>query len=437
MATPEENNVVDFGKGAAGGESIAKILKSKGPVVKCVVLRHMLPDGKDVKPHPSIDMHEVEEVASQIKVSDGAEKTHDEESSRASSKPKSPRPHHREILTELIDEIQLDTTPKENGAKKVLGGDVTFLGQYPEEGTILMVRADQIEDLATIEDFSIKELVKLCQTSPDIVYDEKTMLEKADLVDAVRNAQLPVNPHNLQPPFHKSLVRGDILILRVAHMEDNEEENDEADESISKAAEKFFEMSNISNEEFFLDYTKEEYIKFAERIDIVPPKSPRSESDDGDDEDEEAEEEDSENAEGNGDDEEDDDEPWMGEVADEEEDKHALLNLILGEVLKKFRADNKRGPNSEELLQLRSEIAGKLGLKLDGSTLKRLAERDQKPLSPSPKKVKFTPEVATAEIEDESDEQDDEKPAAKKSTSGGDIYDDDDDDDDEAKSEPE
>ena len=46
-----------------GGESIAKVLQSKGPVVTCVLLRHMLKTGKDTKPHAVITKAAAESAA--------------------------------------------------------------------------------------------------------------------------------------------------------------------------------------------------------------------------------------------------------------------------------------------------------------------------------------------------------------------------------------
>ncbi|CAJ1934368.1 unnamed protein product [Cylindrotheca closterium] len=109
-----------------------------------------------------------------------------------------------------VKAIRLDTTPKNQMVAKTLGGPFTFLGQYEDEGLMIMVRRD-----------------------PD--------------------DNLPTNPHKLQPPFNETTVKGDILLLKVAP-ESPEEENSEVFKP---------------NEEFFLSYTKEEYEVFAARKDIV------------------------------------------------------------------------------------------------------------------------------------------------------------------------
>jgi hypothetical protein len=247
------------------------------------------------------------------------------------------------------------------------------------------------------------------------------MLEKSDLVAAVRDAQLPVNPHKLQPPFNKVIVRGDILIIKVADVDEEEQEENAQDQetATAKAIADFTKMSAVSNEEFFLDYTRDEYIAFASRTDIVAPKVEHPSSGEESEEEEEEEEEDEDQEES--DENEDDDDEYQAEDLDEEEDRRALLNLILGEVLKKFRQENGRGPDSEELLELRRQVAAKLGLKLEEQPTVSDDDDDKKRAAASSgsspqqqKKVKFTPEVAAKADEDEKpgDGEGDKKPKA-------------------------
>ncbi len=87
------------------GVDIAKIMSSSGPVVKCVLLKHMANSGRDTKPHASPKAAE----------DDG-------------------HPHKRPVLTELIEEVSVDTTTSKNQVQAVLGGPFIFLGQYPDEG---------------------------------------------------------------------------------------------------------------------------------------------------------------------------------------------------------------------------------------------------------------------------------------------------------------
>lgn len=182
--------------------------------------------------------------------------------------------------------IKVDTTPKKEEVSKILGGPFTFLGQYEEEGIVLMIRKESTEELAT-------------------------------------------NPHKLQPPFDDSEIKGDILVMKVAPEEDAE---------------------NATNEEFFLHYTKEEYLKFAARTDVVAPPMQPMETDD----EEESDGEEEEDASIEGEDDEDD-----------EEAGDAFINLLMGQVLKKFMEENGREPDEQELQALKSAIAQKMGIETE------------------------------------------------------------------------
>ena len=215
--------------GKVHGSDIAQVLTSSGPVVNCVLLRHMRKDAKDVKPHP---------------VSTNVDET-----------------HKREVLIELIEDIQVDTTPSKNAIKGILG-PFTFIGQFPTEGVVAMAPKDLPEDLQSLP---IGKLRALCEEAE---IDTKGMLEKNEMVQALENNLLPVNPHKLQPPLDGIVVRGDILLLKVA----------ETEETLDEANGEEKDMHVLSNEEFFLNYSKEEYIAFASRTDVVAP-----EDDEGDD----------------------------------------------------------------------------------------------------------------------------------------------------------
>jgi hypothetical protein len=318
------------------GEEIASILSSKGPVVKCVLLKHMRPTGRDVKPHPA--------------------------------SPKAAEEHKREVLVELIEEIEIDTTPSKSEVKKVLGGPFTFLGQYPDEGIILMVRKDLPDDL---EMQSTKTLRDLCF---DTNIDTKSMVEKQELVSALIDSQLPVNPHSLQPPFDGVVVRGDILLMKVA---ETDEFLDADGRSSGEAS-----IAILSNEDFFLHYTKAQWVAFASRTDVVAPETPQHNDDSSASEDEEGED--------------DEDFDLQDEDASDEdasdEDRQAMLNLIMGEVLKKFRSENGRGPNTEELLELRSQVATQLGVEVASIDAEQDRKREIKDEDRAhiQKKVKFT-----------------------------------------------
>jgi Family of unknown function (DUF5880) len=399
------------GSTIGGADSIATVLKSAGPIVRCVLLQHMRPSGRDV--HPHLDASVVLDLDTKPSTKTTAATTFppEEDATDLTELPIHP-PKCREVLTELIQELNVDTTPGLNGVQNILGGNFTFIGQYPDEGIVLMARADQFADLDDVDELSIRELKAIIQDNLDVIdVNPATMLDRSDLVQAVKEAQLPINPHVLQPPFDDFAVRGDILLMRVADNPDDNDDDDDDNEhdpvlAMNKAISEFTSTTAIPNDEFFLDYTKEEYILFASRTDIVPLHT-EDDTDEYDDEEDREEVDDDEYEKGGEGDDDDDDEYTGDNLLDEEEDKRVLLNLILGEVIKSFRHENGRGPDSEELLELRSQVAEKLNLPLPppaspvADTRKRKNVNDGNNLqsdetncnSPSSKKVKFTPDV--------------------------------------------
>ena len=360
------------------GEHIAKMLRSDGPIVSCVLLKS--------KSNAQDNGNDNDAPASDAKPS-------------AAAKDEKDAP--RVVLANLISEVKIDTTPKKQMVAQTLGGPFTFLGQYEDEGIVVMVRRPE-----------------------DIENDDDS--------DAVPN------PHSLQPPLHNAEVLGDILLMRVAAVEEDEQkENDEkgdgdGDAASSTDAEAKSSDTNetdeskdsqgesvagriVPNEEFFLDYTKEEYIKFASRTDIVatepPEEGDESEVDLSEDDDEEDDDFDVES----------DDEDDM----DDEECQIGMMNLILAQILKRFREENGRGPNTEELLAMRSALAEKLGIDESlvnesvhvGSAEEQLNESEKRKIDDSKdsahkqKRVKFNnkdeikimtdDEEATSELKDE------------------------------------
>eukprot|EP00980_Cylindrotheca_fusiformis_P029259 scaffold22779_cov137-Cylindrotheca_fusiformis.AAC.1 len=191
----------------------------------------------------------------------------------------------------VVKDLQVDTTPKKQMVKQILGGPFTFLGQYEDEGIMLMMRKDQ-DDL---------------------------------------KLRLPINKHKLQPPFQESVVHGDILAIKVAS---------EEEEAKSSAV--------MSNEEFFLDYTKDEYEKFAARTDIQIPKPPPTKAPDTtmSDEGEESEEEEEEEVDGE---------------SDSEDEEGGFMAVLMGQVIERFQQEHGRMPNEQELQALESAISQKLG----------------------------------------------------------------------------
>jgi len=146
--------------------------------------------------------------------------------------------------------------------------------------------------------------------------------------------------------------------------DNNNDDNDAAKSEESKVAAAAMAPSPPSNDDFFLDYTKEEYIAFASRTDVVAPEVAQEEEV-GEGEEEGIEESGSENEEEN-----DNDEDFEigedGEFGSDEEDDSpvAMMNLIMGQVLRRFQEEHGRGPDTRELLDLRSALAEKLGVEV-------------------------------------------------------------------------
>ncbi|KAL3780700.1 hypothetical protein HJC23_003525 [Cyclotella cryptica] len=256
-------------------------------------------------------------------------------------------------LAHLIHEISVDTTPRKSQVASILGGDFTFLGQYESEGIMVMVRR------------------------PDWQHDPDWREEDIPLI----------NPHKLQPPLKGVEVRGDILLMRVAETneeldeenDNDENENHKEDDTQLNSQDTVAKIHVPSSEEFFLDYTREEYLKFAARTDIV--------WEEPEEEDEEAEEEEEDdcdettlcvtNCESNGEapKQSDDNEEQLDpsyepdadssdEEYDSEEHQIGMMNLILGQILRKFHEENGRGPNTLELLDMRKNLADRLGVEV-------------------------------------------------------------------------
>jgi hypothetical protein len=463
-----------------GGADIAEIMSSKGPVVKCVMLRCQRPlanrdssltvaspddlNANSIVTNSSYEISEESKPYANLTDKGGDSTTGDEQDTD---------PTTRVVLTEWIDQVEIDTTPSKSMVAKALGGQFTFLGQYQDEGVVLMARnlPDDLEDeikekvdddddddgIADDDDddddqpttrttdevkellsrnFKVSELKELCHER-EIATDD--MVEKGEVIEALIQYQRtlpPYNCHRLQPPLHKVRVRGDILILRVAETNEELDENDGDDDEEKKVAgdeddvddddavvvqgkqskvedrdndgeaedekqkdataknnndavagtadvdedthnaDDTKETSVLSNEEFFLDYTKSEYVAFASRTDI-PEHEVEYEEDDDDNNDE------------------DDDGPVgiIGQNGEEveEEEKSAVFNLVMKEVLKTYREENGRGPNTQELLELRANIAKELDFQvsdvMDGDWDKEAKRKE----SPSGRGIAFHP----------------------------------------------
>ena len=272
------------------GVDIAGMLQSQGPVIKCVLLKANTKDHPDTKP--------IEPATNSNK---------------------------RNILTHLIEQIDVDTTPKKSMVQQILGGTFTFLGQYEDEGIVLMIRN----------------------------------------VDGEQEHSLQINSHVLQPPLQETIVWGDILVMKVAATNEDlsdDEEDEENDKELVKVP---------KSDEFFLDYTKADYIAFSERTDVVAPEPDKIEHEEDDEENsvEEEAEDSGEEEESNNKHEEnkerDSDEEWDSDNGDDEgETRTAMMNLVMRQILRRFHEENGQGPNTQELLDLRSAVAEKMGVQV-------------------------------------------------------------------------
>ena len=162
-------------------------------------------------------------------------------------------------------------------------------------------------------------------------------------------------------------------------------------------------------------------MKFAIRTDVVAP-TIEAPDDDDDDEEENSYDDDDEDEEADGDEDDDEEDYEVGIDDLDEKEKPALLNLILGELLKKFRKEHGRGPDSEELLEIRRQVAERLGVHLEDSSVpKQLPgeESDDDKHEPSPKRVKFSGgDDEAGEGHDPDGADDDSKPAASTPSKG-------------------
>jgi len=244
------------------GDDITRILNSAGPIVTCVLIR------------PS-------------------ESNNDEEKE------------------DIITEVRIDTTPQKREVENVLGGPITFLGQYIEEGVVVMTKKEEDEENTT------------------------------------RNRiKLPM-------PLHE-VVAYSALVMKVSQEDDDD---------------------NTTNEDFFLDYSKEKYLDLVNRGG-EERQEPIQEDKDGD-----GNEEEQSNDEGSDVEDEDVDVDSDGVVLDDdddydddfedddeemdldsEEERIGMLNLCMGQVLRRFHQENGHGPDTRQLLEMRQALAVKLGV---------------------------------------------------------------------------
>lgn len=378
---------------ALSGIDIGRVMSSDGPTVKCVILRTEANDSPIDGKACEMSIREMKQELESFGVdtSQFVEKS-DLLEALTEARMNSKKPANNDgkddngeytfrgepvPLMGYMEEIAVDTTPKKSMVAQILGGDFTFLGQYEDEGIMVMVRRPDWED-------------------------EDSSFDESDIP--------PVNPHPLQPPFDELEVRGDILLIRVAEtaeeLDADNDDNDDDEESKERgeiasdlkpaAVEEEKEepseklVSVPANEDFFLDYSMEEYLKFASRTDVEgPPILDESEESS----EEENEEEAGTSKAGGGEDRDEDYDPEVEELSDEEYDDEehqvGMMNLILGQILRKFHEENGRGPDTLELLEMRKALADRLGVEVPPVD-EDACDWDKKaptPKKPTPKKV--------------------------------------------------
>ena len=239
---------------------------------------------------------------------------------------------------DYVEQVLVDTCPRRRMVDEILGGTgITFVGQYEDEGIVVVAAKDE-------------------------------------------TFERDINPHTLQPPLHSTAgtIRGDILLLKVRkELEDDDDEQDDEDTA------------------FFTDYTKEEYAAFAMRKNIASPLDTANTLDEDEESEEEDESDDDDNEETTNS-EEDSDDSYDAEdeehIDDDESDDEegddtsasGMFNLVLGGLLRKFQEQNGRGPNTDELLLMRSALAEKMEFDLN------IPSSETVPNDSSPQKSKNT-----------------------------------------------
>merc|ERR1740139_2038838 len=85
------------------------------------------------------------------------------------------------------------------------------------------------------------------------------------------------------------------------------------------------------------------------------------------------------------------------EEIDEEEEKVGMMNMLMGQILRTFNTNNGRGPDTQELLEMRQLIASRLGVDVpeidedENSGKKREnVEEDHEVDGPRKKKIRFS-----------------------------------------------
>jgi len=222
---------------------------------------------------------------------------------------------------DIITEVSIDTTPQKREVENLLGGPITFLGQYIEEGVVVMTKKEP----------------------PSSTQEENTN----DDDDSRNRIKLPM-------PLD-DVVAYTALLMKVSQEEEGEGEGD-----------------------FFLDYSKEKYLDLVNRGGEERQEHPILQEDNNSASDGEEDEEDEENSNAEDDDDDDadsdgvlgDDDDYDEDFSDTEEDMEldsdeeriGMLNLCMGQILRRFHEENGHGPDTRQLLEMRQALAIKLGV---------------------------------------------------------------------------
>jgi len=257
------------------GDDITRILNSTGPIVTCVLIRG---------------------------AGNGSESSED-----------------------IITEVSIDTTPQKREVENLLGGPITFLGQYAEEGVVVMTKKKQQQQQQSSEG----------DTSND--------------TDGRNRIKLPM-------PLDE-VVAYSALLMKVSQEEEGEGEGD-----------------------FFLDYSKEKYLDLVSRGGEKRQEIPPLEENANADEEEVDEESNDEECSGSEDDDDDadsdvvvgDEDDYDEDFSDADEDmdldsdeeRIGMLNLCMGQILRRFHEENGHGPDTRQLLEMRHALAIKLGVEV-------------------------------------------------------------------------
>ena len=127
--------------------------------------------------------------------------------------------------------------------------------------------------------------------------------------------------------------------MRVAAQDDDDDDDDAKDHANGLT------ISTQSNEEFFLNYTLEEYMRFAARTDVKAPNVLVSE--DAEDEDDE------DHATGSEEEEEEEDNEMEGESDEDDDDgPEGFIEMLMGQVIHRFQTEHGRLPDDTELQAL-------------------------------------------------------------------------------------